>query len=125
MANSNLSKSKQKEIKDLIETGRKQGYLTVSAINDLLPDNQFDSTQIEQISSVSKLPQMLQFLIESAVVIKDSAKGFINDSGCFKRFKAILLADLGPIPGRRESNEIKLSISELFIYLLLYHYFHY
>ena len=52
MANSNLSKSKQKEIKDLIETGRKQGYLTVSAINDLLPDNQFDSTQIEQITKL-------------------------------------------------------------------------
>ena len=54
----------------------------------------------------------------------NTVKGFINDSGCFKRFKAILLADLGPIPGRRESNEIKLSISELFIYLLLYHYFY-
>ena len=52
MANSNLSKSKQKEIKDLIETGRKQGYLTVSAINDLLPNNLFDSDQIEQITKL-------------------------------------------------------------------------
>ena len=43
MANSNLSKSKQKEIKELIEIGRKQGYLTVSALNDLLPNNLFDS----------------------------------------------------------------------------------
>ena len=52
MANSNISKSKQKEIKDLIETGRKQGYLTVSAINDLLPNNQYDSDQIEQITKL-------------------------------------------------------------------------
>ena len=52
MANSNLSKSKQKEIKELIETGRKQGYLTVSAINDLLPNNLFDADQIEQITKL-------------------------------------------------------------------------
>ena len=52
MANSNLSKSKQKEIKELIETGRKQGYLTVSAINDLLPNNLFDIDQIEQITKL-------------------------------------------------------------------------
>ena len=52
MANSNLSKSKQKEIKELIEIGRKQGYLTVSALNDLLPNNLFDSGQIEQITKL-------------------------------------------------------------------------
>jgi len=52
MANSNLSKSKQKEIKELIEIGRKQGYLTVSAINDLLPDNLFDTDQISQITKL-------------------------------------------------------------------------
>ena len=52
MANSNLSKSKQKEIKELIEIGRKQGYLTVSALNDLLPNNLFDSDQIEQITKL-------------------------------------------------------------------------
>ena len=52
MANSNLSKSKQKEIKVLIETGRKQGYLTVSAINDLLPTNLYGSDQIEQITKL-------------------------------------------------------------------------
>jgi len=52
MANSNISKSKQKEIKDLIELGRKQGYLTVSSINDLLPTNQYDSDQVEQITKL-------------------------------------------------------------------------
>jgi RNA polymerase primary sigma factor len=52
MANSNISKSKQKEIKELIELGRKQGYLTVSAINDLLPNNQYDNDQIEQITKL-------------------------------------------------------------------------
>ena len=80
---------------------------------------------MEQFSSVSKFPQILQFLTVSAVKIRESAKGFINDSGCFKRLRAILLADLGPIPGRRDSNEIKLSISELFIHPLLYHLYHY
>ena len=52
MGNSNLSKSKQKEIKELIEIGRKQGYLTVSALNDLLPNNLFDNDQIEQITKL-------------------------------------------------------------------------
>ena len=49
------------------------------------------------------------------MAIRDSASGFINDSGFFKKLRAILLADLGPTPGRRASNDIKLSISELFI----------
>ena len=51
MANSNISKSKQKEIKDLIELGRKQGYLTVSSINDLLPNNQSDHYHIDYLAN--------------------------------------------------------------------------
>ena len=49
MPNNNLSKSKQKEIKDLIEKGRNQGFLTLSEINDLLPTNSYDSDQIDGI----------------------------------------------------------------------------
>ena len=46
MPNNNLSKSKQKEIKDLIEKGRQQGFLTIGEINDLLPTNLYDADQI-------------------------------------------------------------------------------
>jgi len=52
MTNSNLSKSKQKKIEELIETGRKQGFLTVSDINDLLPNNQFEQDQIDQVTKI-------------------------------------------------------------------------
>ena len=49
MANNNSSKSKQKEIKDLIEKGREQGFLTIAEINDLLPTNLYDADQIDGI----------------------------------------------------------------------------
>jgi len=49
MPNNNLSKSKQKEIKDLIEKGRDQGFLTIGEINDLLPTNLYDADQIDGI----------------------------------------------------------------------------
>ena len=70
MANSNISKSKQKEIKELIELGRKQGYLTVSAINDLLPNNQYDSDQIEQITKL---------ITDLKIKVVESAKDAEND----------------------------------------------
>ena len=75
MANSNLSKSKQKEIKVLIETGRKQGYLTVSAINDLLPTNQYDPDQIEQITKL--ITDLKIKVLESAKEAEDS--NLMND----------------------------------------------
>ena len=49
MPNNNLSKTKQKEIKELIEKGRQQGFLTLGEINDLLPTNLYDSDQIDGI----------------------------------------------------------------------------
>ncbi len=49
MPNNNLSKSKQKEIKDLIEKGRQDGFLTIGEINDLLPTNLYDADQIDGI----------------------------------------------------------------------------
>ena len=75
MANSNLSKSKQKEIKVLIETGRKQGYLTVSAINDLLPTNQYDPDQIEQITKL--ITDLKIKVLESAKEAEES--NLMND----------------------------------------------
>ena len=49
MPSNNLSKTKQKEIKDLIEKGRDQGFLTIGEINDLLPTNLYDGDQIDGI----------------------------------------------------------------------------
>ena len=49
MPSNNLSKSKQKEIKELIEKGRSQGFLTIGEINDLLPTNLYDADQIDGI----------------------------------------------------------------------------
>ena len=49
MPSNNLSKTKQKEIKDLIEKGREQGFLTIGEINDLLPTNLYDADQIDGI----------------------------------------------------------------------------
>jgi RNA polymerase primary sigma factor len=49
MPSNNLSKTKQKEIKDLIEKGRNQGFLTIGEINDLLPTNLYDGDQIDGI----------------------------------------------------------------------------
>ena len=75
MANSNLSKSKQKEIKTLIDTGRKQGYLTVSEINDLLPTNLFGQDQIEQIKKL--ITDLKIRVVESAKDAEDS--NLMND----------------------------------------------
>tara|TARA_B100001063_G_C16766638_1_gene559035 strand:+ start:983 stop:2824 length:1842 start_codon:yes stop_codon:yes gene_type:complete len=49
MPSNNLSKTKQKEIKELIEKGRTQGFLTIGEINDLLPTNLYDADQIDGI----------------------------------------------------------------------------
>ena len=49
MPSNNLSKTKQKEIKELIEKGRLQGFLTIGEINDLLPTNLYDADQIDGI----------------------------------------------------------------------------
>jgi RNA polymerase primary sigma factor len=75
MANSNLSKSKQKEIKELIEIGRKQGYLTVSALNDLLPNNLFDNDQIEQITKL--ITDLKIKVVESAKDVEEETT--LND----------------------------------------------
>ena len=49
MTGSNISKIKKTEIKSLISKGQKQGYLTISEINDILPQHLNDNVQIEEI----------------------------------------------------------------------------
>ena len=46
MTGTNLPKNKQKKIEELIEKGRKQTYLTVSDISDLLPNNPVSYTHL-------------------------------------------------------------------------------
>ena len=58
----------------MIELGRKQGYLTVSAINDLLPNNQYDSDQIEQITKL--ITELKDKIVES---VKDENDQILND----------------------------------------------
>ncbi len=70
MTNSNLSKSKQKKIEELIEKGRKQGYLTVSDINDLLPNNQFEQDQIDQVTKI---------ITDLKIKVVDSSKEAANE----------------------------------------------
>ena len=69
MTNSNLSKTKQKEIKALIDKGKKQGYLTVSEINDILPQKLSDNNQQNEIK---KLISNLKIkVVEKAKDIED------------------------------------------------------
>jgi len=52
MTGSNISKIKKTEIKSLISKGQKQGYLTISEINDILPQHLNDNVQIEEIKKL-------------------------------------------------------------------------
>ncbi len=70
MTNSNLSKSKQKKIEELIETGRKQGFLTVSDISDVLPNNQFEQDQIDQVTKI---------ITDLKIKVVDSTKEAISE----------------------------------------------
>ena len=75
MVSSNLSKTKQKEIKDLIEKGRKQGYLTTSEINDMLPGNFYDSDQIDNV--VKLITDLKIKVVEKASELQDT--DFFNE----------------------------------------------
>lgn len=70
MTNSNLSKSKQKKIEELIKTGRNQGFLTVSDISDLLPNNQFEQDQIDQVTKI---------ITDLKIKVIDSSKEAISE----------------------------------------------
>ena len=73
MANSNFSKIKQKEIKALIEKGKKQGYLILSEINDILPQNLHDGDQIEEIK---KLISNLKIKVVEKLLMQKTLKYF-------------------------------------------------
>ena len=70
MTGTNLPKNKQKKIEELIEKGRKQTYLTVSDISDLLPNNQFDQDQIDQITKI---------ITDLKIKVVDSSKDAVNE----------------------------------------------
>ena len=70
MTGTNLPKNKQKKIEELIEKGRKQAYLTVSDISDLLPNNQFDQDQIDQITKI---------ITDLKIKVVDSSKDAVNE----------------------------------------------
>ena len=73
MANSIFSKIKQKEIKALIEKGKKQGYLILSEINDILPQNLHDGDQIEEIKKLYDDSEV------GLVLVSDDLTEEIND----------------------------------------------
>ena len=70
MTGANLPKNKQKKIEELIEKGRKQTYLTVSDISDLLPNNQFDQDQIDQITKI---------ITDLKIKVVDSSKDAVSE----------------------------------------------
>jgi len=70
MTGTNLPKNKQKKIEELIEKGRKQTYLTVSDISDLLPNNQFDQDQIDQITKI---------ITDLKIKVVDSSKDAVSE----------------------------------------------
>jgi hypothetical protein len=73
------------------------------------------SAQIEQGSTVSRLPQLEHGLIAPAASAKAALKGCIRVSRFFKRCSATRRAERGPSPGRRPSNWISRSISAPFM----------
>ncbi len=70
MTGTNLPKNKQKKIEELIEKGRKQTFLTVSDISDLLPNNQFDQDQIDQITKI---------ITDLKIKVVDSSKEAVSE----------------------------------------------
>ena len=70
MTGTNLPKNKQKKIEELIEKGRKQTFLTVSDISDLLPNNQFDQDQIDQITKI---------ITDLKIKVVDSSKDAVSE----------------------------------------------
>ena len=104
MPNNNLSKSKQKEIKGLIEKGRNQGFLTLSEINDLLPTSSYDS---DQIDGIIKLITDLKIKvvesnkdIETEVVLSDDELSDDDDNEITEQEAVEVLSNLDEEFGR-------------------------
>ena len=116
MPNNNLSKSKQKEIKDLIEKGRNQGFLTLSEINDLLPTNSYDS---DQIDGIIKLITDLKIKvvesnkdIETEVVLNDDELSDDDDNEITEQEAVEVLSNLDEEFGRT-SDPVRMYMREM------------
>ena len=116
MPNNNLSKSKQKEIKDLIEKGRNQGFLTLSEINDLLPTSSYDS---DQIDGIIKLITDLKIKvvesnkdIETEVVLNDEELSDDDDNEITEQEAVEVLSNLDEEFGRT-SDPVRMYMREM------------
>jgi len=116
MPNNNLSKSKQKEIKDLIEKGRNQGFLTLSEINDLLPTSSYDS---DQIDGIIKLITDLKIKvvesnkdIETEVVLSDDEVSDDDDNEITEQEAVEVLSNLDEEFGRT-SDPVRMYMREM------------
>ncbi len=116
MPNNNLSKTKQKEIKDLIEKGRQQGFLTIGEINDLLPTNLYDS---DQIDGIIKLITDLKIKvvesnkdIDTGVVIGDEEVSDDDDNEITEQEAVEVLSNLDEEFGRT-SDPVRMYMREM------------
>ena len=116
MPNNNLSKSKQKEIKGLIEKGRNQGFLTLSEINDLLPTSSYDS---DQIDGIIKLITDLKIKvvesnkdIETEVVLSDDELSDDDDNEITEQEAVEVLSNLDEEFGRT-SDPVRMYMREM------------
>ena len=116
MPSNNLSKTKQKEIKELIEKGRQQGFLTIGEINDLLPTNLYDP---DQIDGIIKLITDLKIKvvesnkdIETEVVIGDEEISDDDDNEITEQEAVEVLSNLDEEFGRT-SDPVRMYMREM------------
>ncbi len=116
MPSNNLSKTKQKEIKELIEKGRSQGFLTIGEINDLLPTNLYDA---DQIDGIIKLITDLKIKvvesnkdIETEVVIGDEEVTDDDDNEITEQEAVEVLSNLDEEFGRT-SDPVRMYMREM------------
>tara|TARA_Y100000389_G_scaffold21994_1_gene18887 strand:- start:2505 stop:4355 length:1851 start_codon:yes stop_codon:yes gene_type:complete len=116
MPSNNLSKTKQKEIKELIEKGRQQGFLTIGEINDLLPTNLYDA---DQIDGIIKLITDLKIKvvesnkdIETEVVIGDEEISDDDDNEITEQEAVEVLSNLDEEFGRT-SDPVRMYMREM------------
>ena len=116
MPSNNLSKTKQKEIKELIEKGRQQGFLTIGEINDLLHTNLYDA---DQIDGIIKLITDLKIKvvesnkdIETEVVIGDEEISDDDDNEITEQEAVEVLSNLDEEFGRT-SDPVRMYMREM------------
>ena len=116
MPSNNLSKTKQKEIKELIEKGRQQGFLTIGEINDLLHTNLYDA---DQIDGIIKLITDLKIKVvesnkdvETEVVIGDEEISDDDDNEITEQEAVEVLSNLDEEFGRT-SDPVRMYMREM------------